>query len=66
MATSTLLTEKSPAEQFSLQNRAVLRNATKLYAKVTSPGIVQECYLTLAADSKIDSTKIGLSGLQVQ
>lgn len=65
MARSTLQVDKSPADEFSLQNRAVVWDKTSMYAKVMVPGLVQECYLTLATHPRMDAGKLGLSGPQV-
>ena len=64
MAT-TLLAEKSPADEFSLQNRAVVHDKNSMYAKVMVPGRVQECYLTLGSHPRMEAGKLGLSGPQV-
>ncbi len=62
---TTFLAEKSPADEFSLQNRAVVRDKSSMYAKVLVAGLVQECYLTLGSHPRMDPGKIGLSGPQV-
>lgn len=62
---TTYVIEKNPSDEFSLRNRAVVRDRTNDYAKVTVPGNVQEIYLTLASSPKIAAGKVGLSGTQV-
>lgn len=62
---NTFVTDKSPSDEFSLRNRAVVRDKTNNYAKVTVPGNVQELYLTLATHDKMPAGRLGLSGLQV-
>ena len=63
---ATYAIEKNPSDEFSLRNRAVVRDKTSDYAKVNVPGNVQECYLTLASSPKIAAGKLGLSGTQVR
>lgn len=63
MATFTI--DKSPADEFSLKNRGVVREKSNNYAKVTVPGVMQECYLTLGSHPKMAPGKLGLSGVQV-
>ena len=65
MASNILLADKNPAEEFSLQNRAVVRDKGKLYAKVMVPGLVNDCYITLGSHPKMEANKLGLSGPQV-
>lgn len=60
------VTDKNPSDEFSLTNRAVVRDKTNNYAKVTVPGSVQECYLTLASHAKMAAGRLGLSGMQVR
>lgn len=62
---STLIVDKSPSDEFSLHNQAVVCRKTADYAQVTVPGVVQECYLTLKDHSAMQAGKLGLSGLQV-
>lgn len=62
---TTYITDKSPADEFSLKNHAVVRDKTHDYAKITAPGLERECYLTLKSHNRMESGKLGLSGLQV-
>ena len=67
---NTYTVDKSPADEFSLKNHAVVQNKqNKLteteYVKVTAAGLMQECYLTLSQYPRMDHGKVGLSGLQV-
>jgi hypothetical protein len=64
--TTTYTTDKNPSDEFSLRNRACVRDKTNDYAKVTAAGSVQELYLTLAASPRIAAGKLGLSGVQVR
>lgn len=57
--------DKSPADEFSLKNQAVVRDKEADYAKVTTQGVMQEYYLTLSAYPRMEAGKVGLSGLQV-
>lgn len=56
--------DKSPADEFSLENKAVVGSSTFPYAKITVPGVMEDCYLTLAT-SVMGPGKVGLSGMQV-
>ena len=62
---TTLIADKCPEERLSLLSRAVVRDKSKPYAKVTVPGMTDDCYLTVESHSKMESGKIGLNGLQV-
>ena len=62
---NTYTVDKSPADEFSLKNHAVVHNKSTEYVKVTAAGLMQECYLTLSQHPRMDHGKVGLSGLQV-
>ena len=57
--------DKNPADELSLKNRAAVRDKTNNYAKVTVPGVLHECYLTLSTHPKMAAGRLGLSGIQV-
>jgi len=74
MATSSFLeVDKSPSDEFSLRNCAVVNNTDQLasqgvrYVKITrdmSAGSQKQFYLTVDADRRVPKGRIGLSGIQ--